>query len=99
MTVSRPEPVLDAAKLPAAAAGLVAAIGAITTLVGWTTADQIQSVTVLIGGLITALATLVATAAPILAAYKARAKVTPLSDPRSRSGVALVEADGRSPLL
>lgn len=87
----RPEPVVDAAKIAAAVSGLVAAAGAITTLVGWTTAEQVQSLLVLIGGLITALATLVAAAAPIVAAYKARAKVTPLADPRTNYGTALVE--------
>ena len=93
-TEPRPEPVVDAAKLAAAAAGAVAAIGAITTLWGWTTADQVQSLVVLIGGLITAVATLVAVVAPIAAAYKARKQVTPLADPRSRSGAALVESGG-----
>jgi hypothetical protein len=97
-TAPRPEPVVSAAKLAAAAAGLVAAIGAITTLWGWTTADQVQSVVVLIGGLITAAATLVATVAPILAAYKARKEVTPLADPRDSHGHALVSReDGSSP--
>lgn len=90
----RPEPVVDAAKMAAAVSGLIAAAGAITTLVGWTTADQVQSATVLAGGLITALATLAAVIAPIVAAYRARALVTPVAWPRNDDGLPLVEAPG-----
>ncbi len=97
MTAHRPEPVLDAAKLAAAISGVIAAAGAITTLYGWTTAEQIQSLTVLIGGLITALATLVAVVAPIVTAQRARAKVTPLADPRNIHGDALTTYDPTPP--
>ncbi|SDG94697.1 hypothetical protein [Klenkia brasiliensis] len=86
----RPQPVLRAAQAAAAVSGLVAAIGAILTLVGWVTADQVQSWVVAAGGLTTAVATFVAVAAPILAALRAREAVTPLEAPLSADGVPLV---------
>lgn len=91
---ARPEPVLNAAKVAGAVSGLVVAAGAVTTLVGWTTAEQIDSAAVLVGGLVTALAALVAVVAPLVAAYRARPKVTPLADPRDANGTPLVPATG-----
>ena len=96
MTVSdvnpadRPQPVLRAAQAAAAVSGVVAAIGAVLTLVGWATADQVQSWVVVSGGVVTAVATLVVTAAPVLAALRARELVTPLEDPVGADGIALV---------
>lgn len=86
----RPQPVLRAAQAAAAVSGLVAAIGAVLTLVGWATADQVQSWVVAAGGLTTAVATAIAVAAPILAAMRARELVTPLEAPVSADGVPLV---------
>lgn len=91
----RPEPVLTAARLAAAVSGVIAAVGAVLTLLGWSDAGQVHQAEVLAGGIVTSVATLAAVVAPMVAAYRARAKVTPLSDPRDAAGAPLVAAHGK----
>jgi hypothetical protein len=85
----RPEPVLDAAKVAAAVSGTVLAIGTAFVLIGWATADQVQSWAVIAGGIVTAIGALIAVVLPIITAYGARAQVTPLADPRGMQGQVL----------
>lgn len=88
--MTRPEPVLDAAKIAAAVSGTVTAIGAILVVVGWATSDQVQSWAVIAGGVVTAVGTLVTVVMPVITAYGARAQVTPLAAPVGVDGVPLV---------
>ena len=92
--VDRPEPVLDAAKVASAVSGAVGALGAALVLVGWATAEQVQSWVIVTGGAVSALATLVAVVAPIVAAYRARGLVTPLESPRNSDGTPLMAVPG-----
>ena len=92
----RPEPVLDAAKIASAVSGTVGAIGAAFVLIGWATGEQVQSWVVVTGGIVSAVGTLVAVVAPIVAAYRARAEVTPLESPRNDDGVPLMVVPGLS---
>jgi hypothetical protein len=89
-TTGRPEPVLDAAKIAAAVSGTVLAIGTAFVLIGWATADQVQSWAVIAGGIVTAVGALIAVVLPIITAYGARAQVTPLAAPVSVEGVPLI---------
>lgn len=95
----RPEPVLDAAKLAAAVSGTVLAIGAMLVLVGWVTADQVQSWAVIAGGIVTAIGTLIAVAMPIITALGARAQVTPLANPQSVDGAPLTATPAAAPAV
>jgi hypothetical protein len=89
---TRPEPVLDAAKIAAAVSGTVTAVGAVFVIVGWATSEQVQSWAVIAGGIVTALGTLVSIVLPIITALGARAQVTPLAAPVGVDGVPLVAA-------
>jgi len=97
-STDRPEPVLDAAKLAAAVSGVVLAVGAALVLVGWATTDQIKSWSVIAGGAVTAIGTLLAVVMPIITALGARAQVTPLAAPQGVDGAPLV-ADAQPPAL
>lgn len=88
----RPEPVLDAAKVAAAVSGLVTAIGAALVLIGWTTPDQVEQWSVVGGGIVLAVAAVLAVVMPLATAWQARGKVTPLADPRDSSGAPLAPA-------
>jgi|SRR3954464_6397815 len=86
----RPEPVLDAAKIGGLLAALVVAIAATVSLVlagKWTDINALGTV---LGALASAVLALTAYFAPVWQAHKARAKVTPLADPRDSSGRKLV---------
>jgi hypothetical protein len=89
----RPQPVLDWAKLAAAIGGLVTASGAALVFVGWATDTQVRQAAILAAGAVTAVGALVAVVAPLWAARRARALVTPLKDPRDNSGQQLLTAD------
>lgn len=93
----RPEPVLDAAKLAAAVSGTVLSLGALLVLVGWATADQVQSWAVIAGGIVTSIGALLAVAMPLITALGARAQVTPLAAPVSVQGLPLVTAAPAAP--
>lgn len=86
----RPEPVLDAAKIGGLIAALVVAIAATVSLVlagRWT---DINALGTTLAGLASAVLALTAYFGPVWQARKARAKVTPLADPRDASGRKLV---------
>lgn len=86
----RPEPVLHAARIGGLLAALVVAIAATVSLAlagRWTDLDAWGAT---LGGLAGAVMALGAYVAPVWQAHKARAKVTPLSDPRDADGTPLV---------
>lgn len=86
----RPEPVLDAAKIGGLVAALVVAIAATVSLVlagRWT---DINALGTTLAGVASAVLALTAYLAPVWQARKARAKVTPLADPRDVQGRKLI---------
>jgi hypothetical protein len=88
----RPEPVLDAAKIGGLIAALVVAIAATVSLVlagRWT---DINALGATLGGVASAVLALIAYFGPVWQAHKARAKVTPLADPRDSIGRRLIAA-------
>jgi Flp pilus assembly pilin Flp len=88
----RPEPVLEAARLGGLLAAVVVAVASVVSLVlagRWTDINALGTV---LGGLAGALMALIAYIAPVWQARKARAKVTPLADPRDIAGRKLVPA-------
>jgi Flp pilus assembly pilin Flp len=90
---ARPEPVLNAARLGGLIAAVVIAIAATISLVlagRWT---DINALGKSLGGAIGAVLALTAYVAPVWQAYKARKKVTPLSDPRDAAGRPLTPAE------
>lgn len=85
----RPQPVLDAAKGAAALTTLVG--GALTLLAAFgITVPDPEGVTRAVVAIATALVTLVAAGSTLLAALRARDRVTPLEAPVSADGVPLV---------
>lgn len=91
----RPEPVLQAAKLGGLVAAVVVAVAAVVSLVlagQWTDINALGTV---LGALAGAVMALIAYIAPVWQARKARAKVTPLADPRDMLGRKLVPQDRR----
>jgi hypothetical protein len=93
----RPEPVLDAARLASAVSGVVLAVGAVLVLVGWATTDQVRSWSVIAGGAVTAIGTLLAIVLPSITALGARAQVTPLAAPVGVDGVPLITSTATVP--
>lgn len=91
--VTRPEPVVNFAKLAAAAVGVVQAVGVVFVMLGWASGDQVQQWAVAAGAIVMAVGTLLAVVLPVAAAYAARAQVTPLASPRSVDGQPLIVAD------
>lgn len=87
------EPVLDAARIGGLVAALIVAIGGTVTLVlagRWT---DITALGTALGGVISAALALSAYLAPVWQARKARAKVTPLIDPRDAAGRKLIPSE------
>lgn len=91
----RPEPVLDAAKVAAAVALVVG--GALTVLAAFgVTVPDPEGVTRAVVSIATGVLTLVSVAATLVAALRARQKVTPLESPRNSDGVPLMAVPGLS---
>lgn len=92
VAVTRPQPVTTAGNVAGAVSGIATALGTVAVVLGIVTqtdADAIlTAVTVITGGIVT----LITVLAPILKARQARDVVTPLADPRTVDGVALVPA-------
>lgn len=84
--LDRPEPVLDAARLGGLTAAATTAVGGVVVLVLAGGAGDVNALGLAVGGAVTAVAALVAYLAPLRQARKARAKVTPLEDPRDAAG-------------
>lgn len=85
---SRPEPVLNAATVAASLTSLAGVVLLVLVLTHVLTPD---GQAVLGPALATAIPTVVGAVGTLAAAFRARGKVTPLSDPVSAAGVALVE--------
>lgn len=81
MTEPRPEPVLDHVRLGALIAAAVVAIGGVVALVVAGNLTDLDALGKAVGGAVTAVGALVVYLAPMWQARKARALVTPLSDP------------------
>lgn len=90
---SRPEPVRNAA---AAAAAITTVVGLVLTVLVVSHVLTPDDSATLGPALATALPTVVGAVSAVVAALRARLKVTPLSDPRSAAGLPLV-ADTRLP--
>lgn len=86
----RPEPVLDEARAKASVAAFVTAVATAAVALGVVTtsdAATLSAAVIAVGGGVVVLVNYVLT---MRAAYAARAKVTPLSDPVDSDGEALV---------
>lgn len=92
MSSSRPEPVLDAAKIAGAVSGAVTGLGGLLVLIGYTSEEAVRSWAVAAGGAVTGVGTLIAVVLPIITAIGARGQVTPLADPRTVDGATLTPA-------
>lgn len=88
--LSRPEPVMDAAKITAALSGLVTAVGSAVILGGVATATKVQEWTVVSDAIVAALVTLLSIVLPLVTAKGARAQVTPLSQPQGVDNAPLI---------
>ena len=84
---SRPEPVLEAARLAGLVSAVVVAVGGALVLLGVATLEDVTAWSVAAGGIVTAAVALVAYVAPVWQARKAREAVTPLSSPRDSDGL------------
>jgi hypothetical protein len=94
----RPEPVLDAAKLAGlVAAVVVAVLGVIALIVAGNVLGDLDALANSISAVIVAFSALAAYLAPVWQARKARAKVTPLADPRDLRGRKLIAVPDPQP--
>lgn len=94
VAASRPQPVVDAAKLGGLVSAAVVAVGgAIFLVLAGVSTDTIGAVGVAIGAAVTAVTSLVVYVVPLVQGRKAAAKVTPLAAPRDHRGVELVPVD------
>lgn len=91
--VDRPEPVVGAA---AVASALTSLAGLVLLVLALTHVITPDGQAVLGPALASAIPTVVGAVSTLVAAYRARAKVTPLSDPVSAAGVKLVEVTSRA---
>lgn len=90
--MTRPEPVVDEGRIAAAIAGVVVAVLGLVLLVVRGQAGDLTALELAVQGTVTAGMAAAAAIAPIWRAYRARAKVTPLEDPRDVDGEKLVPA-------
>ena len=91
--LSTEEPVIDAAALAAKVSGLIVSLGAILTIVGFTGPETDWNIMAqAVGAAILAIGGVVGTILPIINAFKARAKVTPLANPVDSAGIRLTPA-------
>jgi len=86
------EPVIDAATLSAKVTGVIAGLGAVATLLGFGTDEVWSNAAQAAGALILSVSGLVGAVLPIINAFKARALVTPVAQPRDANGKALTPA-------
>lgn len=90
--VTRPQPVVAAANIAGTINGVITALATIAVVFGAVTQTDASSIVNALVAAVGALVGLVTVMAPILQARQARDLVTPLSDPRDASGVALTPA-------
>lgn len=84
----RPEPVTKAGAIAGAVAALVLAVGGLLRVIGWQV-DGVDELAEQASNAVLAAGALWVVAGPPVLAYFARAKVTPLADPRDARGVPL----------
>lgn len=94
-TADRPQPVVDAAKVAAAVALVVGGLFTVLAAFGVTVPDP-EGATRAVVSIATGALTLISVASTLWAAFRAREKVTPLTSPRNRDGVPLMEVPGLS---
>lgn len=87
---TRPEPVLDAAKLAAAVSGAVTSIGGLLVVAGLVTSEEVRAWATAAGAAVVAVGALLGAVLPVITALRARDRVTPLADPRAANGQPLV---------
>lgn len=87
--ISDTEPVIDAATIAGKVTGIITALGAILAILGFGTDTEYSQVAEAAGALVLAGGGLVGAILPIINAFKARAKVTPLVAPRDAAGFPL----------
>lgn len=93
--VERPEPVVDAAKVAASVALVVGGVLTVLAAFGVTVPDP-DELTRAVVSVATGALTLVSVASTLWAAFRARAKVTPLESPRNSDGTPLMAVPGLS---
>lgn len=92
--LTRPQPVVDAAKLGGLVSAAVIAVGgALFLILAGVTTDTLGAVGIAIGAAVTAVTALIVYVVSLVQGRKAAEKVTPLEDPRDYRGVQLVPAD------
>lgn len=90
VAVARPQPVTAAGNIAGAVSGITTALATVAVVLGYLTQTDASTLTTAIAGIIGGIATLITVLAPILKARQARDVVTPLADPRTVDGVALI---------
>lgn len=93
--LSNDEPVIDAAAIAAKVTATITAVGALATVFGYTTDTEVSAFAEAAGTAVLALGGLVGAVLPIVTAFRARAKVTPVAHPRSADGMPLVPLGSR----
>lgn len=89
-TVTRPEPVAKAGAIAGAVAAVILAIGGLLRVVGWLSDDvDVDELAVQASNLVLGLAAIWATVGPLVLAWRARDKVTPLEAPQDTDGTPL----------
>jgi fumarate reductase subunit D len=94
----RPEPVLDEAKIAGTVTGVVTALLGVAAVLGLVAADDTNTVVTAVVAVATGVCTIVNFVVPKWRAWRARNKVTPISDPRGAFGVVLVPTNSTRPL-
>jgi hypothetical protein len=90
-TTVRPEPVLDEAVIAGKISAAATAVLGLAVVVGLVAADEVPNIVAALITIATGVATIVNYVVPKVRAYKARAKVTPLSSPQAADGTPLVK--------
>ena len=93
---ARPEPVVTLVRLGALTSAAVVAVGGLVALIAAGRWGDLNTLGATVGGVVVAVGSLVAYVAPMWQAWKARAKVTPLSAPRNDDGQPLMAVPGLS---
>lgn len=88
--LDRPEPVLDEARIIAGVSGALPLLGGIAIAAGWVSKDESDTLTAGLIGATGAVIGFINVAVAFWRAKKARARVTPLADPRGAAGEQLI---------
>lgn len=94
MDSTRPQPVIDAAKLGGLVSAAVIAVGgAIVLIVAGVTSETLGAVGIAVGAAVTAVTALIVYIVSLVNGRAAAAKVTPLEAPQDDRGVPLIPVD------